>query len=448
MTEDRSVNLGRVPRSQTEYLAGKEGDVLDVVGVGYGPSNLALAVALEEHNSSADSSESIRSVFLDRKSSFGWHQGMLIEDATMQVSFIKDLVTMRNPTSRFSFLAYLHAHDRLADFVNLKSFFPARAEFHAYLEWVAAQLGNSVLFGSEVLSMKPMGDQQAIKVVFRQGMVQRTLLTRNVVLGIGITPSIPSGAELGPRVWHSSELLHRLELLGESPKRIIVVGAGQSAAEVTEYLHRRFDGAEVMAVHRRYGYSVADDTPFVNGIFDPSAVDVFFGATKEVKDELLNYHRNTNYGVVDQGLSEELYRRVYSERVSGKRRLYFFNATEIRNVDVNETEVRAEVTHLPSGEIRALTADILIYATGYASSDPLAILGDVAPYCKTEDAGRLQVNRDHSIVVSGDLAGSIFLNGGSEHSHGLSSTLLSNIGVRSGEILHSILVQQRDGIAG
>ena len=33
---------------------------------------------------------------------------MLLEDATMQVSFLKDLVTLRNPASEYGFLSYLH----------------------------------------------------------------------------------------------------------------------------------------------------------------------------------------------------------------------------------------------------------------------------------------------------------------------------------------------------
>lgn len=47
--------------------------------------------------------------FLEQQPRFGWHRGMLIDNATMQVSFLKDLVTLRNPTSGFSFLCYLQS---------------------------------------------------------------------------------------------------------------------------------------------------------------------------------------------------------------------------------------------------------------------------------------------------------------------------------------------------
>ncbi|HEU5108903.1 MAG TPA: SidA/IucD/PvdA family monooxygenase, partial [Micromonosporaceae bacterium] len=66
--------------------------VYDVVGVGFGPSNLALAIAIEEHNR-ARPDAGLTGLFLERQPRFGWHRGMLIDDATMQVSFLKDLVT-------------------------------------------------------------------------------------------------------------------------------------------------------------------------------------------------------------------------------------------------------------------------------------------------------------------------------------------------------------------
>jgi L-ornithine N5-oxygenase len=52
----------------------------------------------------------------------------------MQVSFLKDLVTLRNPASGFSFLSSLHDRGRLIDFINRKSLFALRLEFHDYLE--------------------------------------------------------------------------------------------------------------------------------------------------------------------------------------------------------------------------------------------------------------------------------------------------------------------------
>jgi L-ornithine N5-monooxygenase len=89
---------------------------------------------------------------------------MLIDDATMQVSFLKDLVTMRDPASDFSSLCYLKRRDRLVDFINHKTLFPLRAEFHDYFEWTADRLVDQVTYGAEVISVRPVevaGDSPA-----------------------------------------------------------------------------------------------------------------------------------------------------------------------------------------------------------------------------------------------------------------------------------------------
>lgn len=40
--------------------------VHDIIGIGFGPSNLALAVAVDEHNRTAPGDERLDAVFLDR----------------------------------------------------------------------------------------------------------------------------------------------------------------------------------------------------------------------------------------------------------------------------------------------------------------------------------------------------------------------------------------------
>jgi L-ornithine N5-oxygenase len=128
----------------------------DILGIGFGPANLALAIAIGEHNARVPASRRINARFLERQPRFGWHRGMLIDDATMQVSFLKDLVTMRDPTSDFSFLCYLRERGRLVDFLNQKTLFPLRVEFHDYFEWAAARVADVVDYSSHVLSVTPV----------------------------------------------------------------------------------------------------------------------------------------------------------------------------------------------------------------------------------------------------------------------------------------------------
>ncbi|MFF6979235.1 SidA/IucD/PvdA family monooxygenase [Streptomyces sp. NPDC008343] len=134
-------------------------EVHDILGVGFGPSNLALAVAVQEYNDQASHADRLSHVFLEKQDRFGWHRDMLLDGATMQVAFLKDLATMRNPVSRYGFLAYLHDKGRLVDFINHQSFLPSRAEFHDYLEWAAADFVDRVAYGenAEAVSVCRIG---------------------------------------------------------------------------------------------------------------------------------------------------------------------------------------------------------------------------------------------------------------------------------------------------
>ncbi|GGQ10629.1 lysine N(6)-hydroxylase/L-ornithine N(5)-oxygenase family protein [Streptomyces mutabilis] len=418
----------------------------DLIGIGFGPSNVAMAIALTEHNARADGQGTITARFFEQQPRFGWHRGMLINDATMQVSFLKDLVTLRNPASEFSFLCYLQSRGRLIDFINHKNLFPLRVEFHDYLEWAAAKVDDLVSYGHEVVGVAPVerdGTVRHLEVTVRSGEGLEVHRARNLVIGTGLRPLVPEGVERGDRVWHNSELLARVDALeGTTPSRFVVVGAGQSAAENVAYLHRRFPDAEVCAVFARYGYSPADDSGFANRIFDPAAVDEYFAAPAGVKRRLMDYHGNTNYSVVDIDLIDDLYRQMYRERVLGTERLRFLNVSRLTDVKETPEKVRATVTSLVTGEETLLDADVVVFATGYSPADPLGLLGEVADRCLRDDEGLVRVERDYRIATDPGLRCGIYLQGGTEHTHGITSSLLSNTAIRVGEILQSL----RDGV--
>jgi L-ornithine N5-monooxygenase len=418
--------------------------VHDIVAVGCGPSNLALATAVHEHNSKAAASERLSLRILERKPEFGWHRGMLLDGTTMQVSFLKDLVTMRNPVSPYSFLNYLHQRSRMVDFINHRTLFPSRAEFHDYLEWVAAQFADVLDLGVEVVDVRPVLDGDLVTgldVVGRPLDARRPATmhrARNLVIGTGVVPAMPAGVERTDRVCHSAELLDRLAGWGGAG-RFAVVGAGQSAAEVAAHLHSRFPTAEVLAIFSRYGYSPADDSPFANRVFDPAAVDEFFLAPEAVKEKFYAYHGNTNYSAVDQELIAELYRRMYEERVRGVRRLQVRHLSRVVDVVAGPETVRLRVEALADGRSSEVVVDAAVFATGYRPMDPAAVLGEATQLCKRDHAGRFRVERDYRVTTSENVHSGIFVQGGTEHTHGLTSSLLSNTAIRAGEIVAAVL---------
>jgi L-ornithine N5-oxygenase len=370
---------------------------------------------------------------------------MLIDDATMQVSFLKDLATQRNPTSSYSFVNYLHERGRLTDFINHKVLFPLRIEFHDYFEWAAERLAHLVTYDQTVSDVRPVladGVIVAFDVVAHDGAGRPTVRrARDVVAAVGLAPSLPPGVVPGPRVWHNLDVLRRVETLpaAPAPQRFVVVGAGQSAAEVVDFLHRSYPTAEVCSVFARWGYTPADDTPYANRIFDPGVVDTYYGADEAVKRRLFDYHRNTNYSVVDGELIEELYRREYRETVLGRRRLRMLNASQVVGLDAGDDGVTVDVEFLPTREHTSLVADAVVFATGYAPADALGLLGSAGRLVARRSDGLPVVERDYRLALDAPAEAALYVQGGTEHSHGITSTLLSNVAIRAGEIVASVL---------
>ncbi|TCJ30699.1 lysine N(6)-hydroxylase/L-ornithine N(5)-oxygenase family protein [Parafrankia sp. BMG5.11] len=421
-------------------------DVVDIIGIGFGPANLSLAIAIEERNGARPAADRVTARFVEAQPRFGWHDGMLLPGTTMQISFLKDLATMRSPTSSYSFLNYLHERGRLSDFINLKSFFPTRLEFRDYLAWAAARVNVPVSYGARATRVDHDGAAFTV-MVSGGGGGREAVRARSVVVATGLRPVLPDGIEAGPRVFHNHGLLSSLDRLPSTPHgRFLVVGAGQSAAEVAAYLHDTYPAAEVHASIRSFGYVPSDNTPYANRIFDPASVGEYYTAPPDVKQQLLRRHWSTNYAAVDAELIDDLYRREYDEKLRGVRRLFVHRVTEVESLREGPGGVVVALRDLGARARTPLEVDAVVFATGFRPSDPRGLLGDGIDLEAALDGDESLVARDYSLRVPG-LEGRIFLSGGVQHSHGLSSSLLSTLAVRAGEILEAAVPTHRSHMA-
>ncbi|MDX2970016.1 SidA/IucD/PvdA family monooxygenase [Kribbella solani] len=220
-------------------MTGQVGQV-ELLAVGAGPSNLGLAVALEEL--APELAES--SLLIDRNAVIGWQQGMLMPWATSQVSFLKDLVTQRDPRSRFSFLNHLYETGRLDDFVNLSTFTPYRVEFTEYLRWVAKSLHKvRIELGREVVSMRARWDGHGAVTGWITTLADGAKInSRYLVYGGSREANIPPVLAGLPRdrVIHSTEYRQRVaQLSGELPYRVAVVGSSPECGRDVPGAERR-----------------------------------------------------------------------------------------------------------------------------------------------------------------------------------------------------------------
>lgn len=134
--------------------------VRDLVGVGIGPANLSLA-ALAQPLAGLDA------VFFEQRRGFEWHPGLLIEGARLQVPFLADLVSLADPTSRWSFLNHLRARERLFPFYFSERPHILRAEYEGYCRWVAERL-PSLRFGHQVDAVRWNPRAELFEVDFGQ----------------------------------------------------------------------------------------------------------------------------------------------------------------------------------------------------------------------------------------------------------------------------------------
>ena len=257
-------------RSRIEHT--NEGDLHDLVCIGFGPASLAIAIALHDRLGHATKTKP-KVAFLERQRSFAWHAGMLLPGAKMQISFIKDLATLRDPRSEFTFLNYLHQNDRLVQFTNLSTFLPTRLEFEDYMRWCAGHFEDTVKYGQEVLEVSPekttSGDAKVSSFTVSSrdaasGNVTK-LRTKHVVIAVGgkprLPPIFPSGTK---RILHSSTYATSFPALlphKDAPYSIAVVGSGQSGAEIFNDLHTRYPNAKTRLLIKGSALRPSDDSP-------------------------------------------------------------------------------------------------------------------------------------------------------------------------------------------
>ena len=409
----------------------------DVLGVGFGPANLSIAIALEETSKNQDFSY----CFLEQKPHFEWHGGMLLDGTRMQISCMKDLVTLRNPTSPYSFVNYLHYHNRLSSFINLGSLHPSRVEFNDYLTWVANQFESVAAYGQRVIDIEPIeveGSIKKVRVISTDIHGNRTeRIAKNILVGMGGMPKLPKqfdGID-DEKVIHSSKYKVWCEKFdsGVDLPKIAVVGAGQSAAEIFVDLTNRFDCGEIHLVNRNFALHPADDSAFVNEIFDPEFTDHIYSSSQQERESILSRFNGTNYSVVDTEELGAIYERLYLQRVTGEGLHKHLRCHDIQEVAVNDTKVSIRYHDRINNTQKWDDYDAVVLATGYRYDEFNHMLDKLAPFMSKK-----QVERHYRLPMKDNCDVNIFLQGCCESSHGISDTLLSVLAVRSKEIVDSL----------
>jgi L-ornithine N5-oxygenase len=427
-------------------------DVYDVIGLGFGPANLAVAGALLEQPRETCPISVNKSLFIERYSEFKWHPGMLLPGTRMQISFLKDLATLRSPQSPITFVSYLHSKNRLVDFINRGCITPTRKEYSDYLAYAARYVqgqGIKVAYGENVIAVEE-GSEGTVQVHSRVLATGETIVRRakNLIISPGGSPWVPRCIQTiipHPRIVHSSQYISSVEPMLATmkattrPLKIAVVGAGQSAVEVLLDLNSRLTSMDKSAgqthdlhlIIRGGSLNPSEGGPFGNQVYNPEFVNVMYDLPSDSRRRVMADYKATNYGVVNPLTLDSLYQVMYDQQVDGdiarrKGNALAMTSTQITIIpysNLSSAEISTRPSQSPTEtedtdtlsvilqntltqELSETTYDAIICATGYERDSWLNFLkssglGKHFGLSANSDKTRLAVDRDFRAATNG-----------------------------------------------
>jgi lysine N6-hydroxylase len=412
-------------KSNEMMRSSTESHTYHCVGVGVGPSNLSLA-------SLADGRPELRTIFFEKKPSFGWHDGMLLRDLHLQVSLFKDLVTLADPKNRFSFLSYLHSQGKIYHYINAHFDSVPLQEYANYLNWASANNAN-VHFGEEVVKVDFDG-------AFQVETTKRRLVAHNISIGVGTEPFVPEFARghLGDTNFHTTDLGYHTNCY--AGKRVTVVGGGQAGGEAVLHLLGQVPAnrpAAVTWISRRANYAPLDDSPFTNDFFMPSYSDYFAAQRSEVRHDFVREHVLASDGVSEHTL-RDIYQAIYRLKfVDGpKQEISLRPGRTVTALAKGPGGWTLTSTHHDSGARERLDTDIVVWATGLRPGrtdflQPIRHLID-------REGDEFRIDDDFAVQWDGPSDRRLFVLNGARHQRGLADPNLSLLAWRSQRVIDRI----------
>ncbi len=423
--------------------AADESRVRDVVAVGLGPFNLGLS-ALVDGSDEVD----LDALFLEQRSEFRWHEGMLVEGTTLEVPFLADLVTLADPTNPYSYLNYVREQGRMYEFYFYETFQTPRREYDDYCRWVAESV-DDIAFERRVVDVRPVGGDDtgdaaasdadapnganfAVDAVHPETGEAYTYHARDVVVGVGSRPYVPEGFRDHPddEVFHTASYLHRRDdVLASDPDGVTVVGSGQSAAEVFHDLLKRQPEGDYRLdwITRSDGFFPMEYSKLGLQHFSPDYTRYFYDLPQAVSDELLP-EQDLLYKGIDPNTSDEIFETLYEHSIGDRDPdVGMIANTAVRGVEPIDDgtgggddaggRYRLDCRQREEGVDFVHESDVVVLGTGYHRPTP-AFLSTLEPHLRRDDRGRLAVNEGYDVEAEG-LDGRVFVQNAEVHTHGV-----------------------------
>ncbi len=393
------------------------------VGIGAGPANLSLAAmydALAPH----------QIALFEANKGPNWHDGLLHSGVRMQTGWVKDLVSLYDPTHRLSFLNYLVTTGRVYALLGAGFDTIPRLEYQQYLSWAALQLPN-ISYGTRIERISYDGD--TLVSYSAAGPVARS---QHLSVGIGTSPYVPGFlADGDERVIVADDLCERLASLPKDPATPwIVIGSGQTSAECVAALlgHGYHD---VKWIGRRSWFAPLEDSPSANDLYRPAYQQSFLNLSRETRQQLVSGQILTSDGI-SPGTLRGLYQHNYEERLrTGRFPVTIMPSRTVVAAHEREGQIELECQGL-AGEERHRAAYVVV-AAGRRQT-PLPFDDDLAALLDLDEHGTPIIEADYSVRWKHSDDHKIFVLNRGRYVQGLVDSNLSILPVRSAIILNSI----------
>ncbi|MFC0269567.1 lysine N(6)-hydroxylase/L-ornithine N(5)-oxygenase family protein [Kushneria aurantia] len=402
-------------------------ELLDLAGIGAGPFNLSVAAL------AADNLPAMATRFFDAQSRYIWHEGLMLPETHLQTGFLKDLVTGVDPTSRWSFLNYLVAHRRFYRFLNAELPTVSRAEFSDYLRWAAEGLDN-VWLDHPVREVTHDGEHFHLRTDARH------FRARHLCVGSGKRPWLPDFARdfQGERCLHAESVALRARDF--TNQRVVVVGGGQSGADIfLNGLRGHWGPPKTLHwLSRRRNFQPLDETAFTNEYFTPGYTRQFADLDADVRRREVAAQKYASDGITPAALLT-IYQALYNRfDVMGEPRwAHLLPHREAADMVRCGDGFGLTAVHGPTGIRERFDADVVIFATGFASALP-DCLAPLAESIGRDERGEATVGRHFLYDWQGGTDSRIYAVNAGRSRYGIAEPQLSLMAWRSGVILNHL----------
>ncbi|HEX8768483.1 MAG TPA: SidA/IucD/PvdA family monooxygenase [Jatrophihabitans sp.] len=397
-----------------------------VVGIGAGPANLSLAALMQ-----ARTDQTI--ALFDKAADSSWHSSLLHPGVRMQTSWLKDLVSLVDPTHKLSFLNYLVTQGRLFAMMNSQFDVIPRREYMRYLAWASRQIDN--IHYSTPIEEVNFVEGEGFYAISDGVPVARS---QHLAIGVGTRPTVPAGLASLPddRAFIADHLaMHLPTMSADKSAPVAVIGGGQTGIEaVLRLLGAGFSNIKWLG--RRQWFQTIDDSPAANDIYRPAHQQFLQGLTRGTRRHLVE-EANPTGDALTPGALKTLYQANYD------RMLEFgeFPVAMLPGRDVTEGEFDGQDLVLKCTTAERLEQHRVKYAVIAVGrqSAPIPFSAELRERLDADEDGDLVIEEDYSVRWKGMDEHRIYALNRARFSHGIPDANLTLLPVRAAMVINSML---------